>query len=237
MNKDIGTYSESSLHHSLKFSYSAAGQTEVNIGGYVCDGQAETGELIEVQTGSFGPIKEKIKELSKNKKVRLIYPIIIKKYIELYDTDGNLIRKKKSPKKGSIWDLFASLVYAPELCLLPKLTLELTLLDIVEKRINDGKGAWRRKYITIKDKIPLVWHESIIIKEPKDYYLFIPFKDESFTARDLSEKAGISRQLAQKCLYVLHKTGIIERTGKQKNAYKYKIGDISLAAKHRQFVR
>ena len=243
MNK-IGTYSESSLHRSLKFRYSIEEKTEISIDSYVCDGQTESGELIEVQTGNFGNIREKIKKLVKKHKVRLIFPIILNKYLELYDVNGKLIRKKKSPKKENIWNLFDSLVYAPEFCLMPNLTLELSLLDIIEKRKDDGKGSWRRKGITIEDKIPIAWHESIILKKPKDYYLFLPFSsndssndnknEECFTVKDLSKKANISRPLAQKCIYVMHKTGLIERTGKQGNAYEYKKSALPLKTSRRR---
>jgi len=219
----IGTYKESSLHKTLKYRYSDAGKTEIPIGDYVCDGQSGSGELIEVQTGSFGPLKEKIKKLAKKKKIRLIYPVIINKYIEVYDTDGKMLRKRKSPGKGSMWDVFNALLYAPEFCLTPKLTLELVLMDITEKRIADGKGTWRRKGITVEDKVPAAWHESVILSKPRDYNLFLPFKpDETFTVNALSEKTGIKVPLARKCLYVLNKTELVERTGKQGNSFLYR---------------
>ena len=223
MNK-IGTYKESSLHRSLKFRYSDSGQTEIGVDSFVCDGKSKRGELIEVQTGSFGPIKEKIISLTKKKKkIRLIYPIIKNKYIELYDTEDNLLRKRKSPGKGSIWDLFNALLYAPDLCLTPYLKLELVILDIIEKRKNDGKGGWRRKGVTIEDKIPVAWYESIILSKPRDYNLFIPFgMNENFTVNDLGEKAKITKVLARKCVYVLHKNGLIERIGKQGNSHVYR---------------
>lgn len=219
----IGTYRESSLHRSLKFRYSDIGKTEIEVGGYVCDGQSDTGELIEVQTGSFGPLKEKIRNLAQNQKIRIVHPVIKTRYIEVYDTEGKLLRRRKSPGKGSIWDVFDALLYAPELCLAPNLTLELVLLDIAEKRKDDGKGTWRRRGITIEDKIPVAWHESVILKKTRDYNLFIPFKkSEAFTVKDLGEKAGIKIQLARKCLYVLNRAGLIERTGKQGKAFLYK---------------
>ena len=220
---NIGAIKESTLHRHLKFRYSEPGKTEVPVGDYVCDGQRENGELIEVQTGSFGPLKEKIAQLSKNERIRVIYPIVLIKRIELFGQDGNLIREKKSPKKGCAWDLFNSLVYAPELPLNPKVTVELVFLDIIEKRKDDGKGARRRKGITIIDRVPVSWHESIILRKKRDYGQFIPGKkEETFTVKDLSGWAGISIALARKCLYVLHKMGITERVGKQGNAYIYK---------------
>ena len=218
----IGTLKEGSLHRHLKFRYSQLGKTEVPVGDYVCDVQTGDGELIEVQTGSFGPLKEKIARLSKNKKIKIIYPVIICKYIELYDVDGKLLRKRKSPKKGSAWDLFKALLYAPELPLNPMVKIELVFLDITEKRKNDGKGSWRRKGVTIEDRVPVSWRQSIVLNELNDYNLFIPIQGETFTVKDLCDRTGIRKELSQKCLYVLNKMKIIEQAGKKGNAYIYK---------------
>jgi hypothetical protein len=220
----IGTKKESSLHRSLKFQYSGCGGViEARVGDYVCDGQTSEGEIIEVQTGSLGPLKEKVKCLVQTGKVRIIYPIIEKKNIELYDANGSLLYRRKSPQKGSAWDLFKALVYAPELCLLKNLTIELAIIDISEKRVNDGKGSWRRKGVSINDRFLDTWHRSLVLSKRDDYYQFIPFKkNEFFTVRDLEEKAGINVSLARKTLYVLTKMGIVERSGKQGNTYIYR---------------
>jgi hypothetical protein len=219
----IGTRKESSLHRSLKFNYSGSeGETETVAGNYVCDGRTGEGELIEVQTGSFGPLREKVKNLTLSGKVRIIHPVFVRKFIELYDTGGNLLYRRKSPKKGSSWDLFTALVHAPELPLLKNLTIELALIDVAEKRIDDGNGSWRRKGVRIADRSVEAWNDSIILAKQKDYFRFIPFKkNESFTGRNLAEKAGITTVLARKTLYSLTKMGIVERIGKQRNAIVY----------------
>ena len=219
----IGTQKEGSLHRSLKFRYSGKdGETEAQVGDYICDGRRASGELIEVQTSSFGPLKQKIQTLTKKNKVRIVYPIIASKNIELYDTESRLIRRRKSPVKGSSWDLFSALIYAPELPLLKNLTIELAVVDITEKRIDDGKGSWRRKGVRIMDKYIAAWNESIVLSNLKHYKQFVPFrKNEHFTARNLSEKAGISPSLAQKAIYSLSKMGLVERKGKQGNAFVY----------------
>ena len=213
----IGTKKESSLHKALKFSYSGSGgTTETLAGSYVCDACTSKGELIEVQTGSFGPLKEKVEALTAAGKVRIIHPIIVQKHIELCDVSGRLIHRRKSPRKGSTWDLFSALLYAPLLSLLKNLTIELVLTAIVEKRLDNGKGSWRRKGVSINDRILDVQLGSVILKRPKDYHQFLPFKkEELFTVRKLTEKAGITTALARKTLYVLTKMGVAERTGKQ----------------------
>ena len=223
-HSSIGTRKESSLHKALKYRYSGSGgATETYTGTYVCDACTVEGELIEVQTGSFGPLKEKVKKLVKTGKVKIVHPIIAGKHIELYSEDGRLRHRRKSPRKGSPWDLFNALIYAPELPLQKNLSIELAIIDTVEKRIDDGRGSWRRKGVSITDHILAAWHGSMILKTSRDYKQFIPFnKDDCFSVCDFGEKAGINVTLARKALYVLAKMGLVERTGKKGNAFLYK---------------
>ena len=89
MSRIIGTKRETSLHRELKFSYAGHdGQTEAEVSGYVADGINAAGEYIEVQTGSFGPLKKKAAELALKGKLRIVYPVIINKYIEVFNTEG-----------------------------------------------------------------------------------------------------------------------------------------------------
>ncbi|MFP3043525.1 hypothetical protein LQZ19_17050 [Treponema primitia] len=219
----IGTEREQSLHRALKFRYSGAeGDIEVIRAGYVCDGVSGDGEMIEVQTGSFGPLKKKVPELLRLGPVRIVHPIIVRKSIETRDASGALLRCRKSPRKGTPWDLFKALLYAPELPLLPGLVLELALVDVMEKRILDGKGSWRRKGASISDKSITEYHETMVFNTPGDYRYFLPFKNrETFTVKSLAEKAGIAPEIARKALYVLMRIGVVERVGKAGNAWVY----------------
>jgi hypothetical protein len=221
----IGIEKESSLHRTLKFRYTGPeGQSETQVGSYVCDGTTGEGEIIEVQTGSFGPFREKVKNLAKTGRVRIVHPVAVQKYIELYDSNDCLIHRRKSPGKNGPWHLFKALLYAPELPLLPNVTIEIALVDILERRKDDGKGSWRRRGVSIVDKTLAGWRESIVLSGLNDYYRFVPFdKAEEFTAKDLAAKAGINAALARKCLYVLSRLGLVKRTGKRGNAVVYKI--------------
>ena len=223
MPRLIGTRNETSLHRELKFSYTeCGGKTEAEIDGFVADGINAKGEVIEVQTGSLGPIRKKVIKIASKKKIRIIYPAIITKYIEVYNLKNKLQYRRKSPMRGSAWDIFNALIYAPDLPLVSNLTIEIVLIDAVEHRINDGKGSWRRRGISIKDRRLLVLHEKIILEEPKDYIKFLPFKKKDIiTTALLGERAGIDKNLARKTLYVLFKMGLVERIGKQGNAWVY----------------
>jgi len=221
--KSIGTKNESSLHKTLKFQYTGdGGKSEVQTGEFVADGIRKDGEYIEVQTGSFGPLRKKVKEFASLGKVRIIHPIPLNKKIEVFDTKGKLLSRRKSPLHGSLWDLFDALLYAPELPLIKNVRIEVVLADITEKRVKDGKGAWRRKGISIKDKELSAYHESVVFAKKNDYMRFIPFKKgEEFTVSSHAQKAGIKRHISQKALYVLTRMKVINRIGKKGKAWVY----------------
>jgi len=223
LKKSIGTKNESSLHRFLKFQYTGSGgKTEVKVGEFIADGINKKGEYIEVQTGSFRPLEKKVRELSPLNKVKIIHPIAVKKIIEVYDPKKKLLYRRRSPVKGSLWDIFNVLVYAPELPLIKGVTIEVVLADITEKRIKDGKGSWRRKGISIHDKELAAWHESILFGKKADFLSFIPFKkNEEFTVSTLAEQAGIKKHTAQKALYVLTKMKVVKRIGRKKRAWVY----------------
>jgi hypothetical protein len=222
---EIGTRRESSLHRALKFRYSGEnGQTEQVLGEYVCDAFTETGEIIEIQTGSFGPLKEKVRKLAAQGPVRVVHPVIITKHIETYDIKGVLLRTRKSPRRGNQWDLFKNLLYAPDIPLIKGVCVELALIDVLEQRVQDGKGSWRRGGTSITGRELAVWHDSVILKSPRDYRRFIPVEaDTDFTVRSLAKQAKISEEIAQKTLYVLTKMGVVERIGKAGRLYNYRM--------------
>jgi hypothetical protein len=225
MVQSIGTRHETSLHRDLKYSYAGqGGQTEAEVGGFVADGINADGEFIEIQTASFGPLKEKAKEFSRLGRLRIVYPVIITKYIEVFSANGKRQYRRKSPRKGTSWDIFGALIYAPELPLIKNVRIELVLMDACEQRIQDGKGSWRRKGVSIHDRQVIAVHERITLEKPSDYRRFVPFKkNESFTSADLAQRAGIPADLSRKTLYVLSKLGTVQKVGKQRNSVIYRV--------------
>jgi hypothetical protein len=225
MAQSIGTRHETSLHRDLKLSYAGqGGQTEAEVGGFVADGISADGEFIEIQTTNFGRIKEKAKEFARLGRLRIVYPVIITKYIEVFAENGKRQYRRKSPRKGTPWDIFDALVYAPELPLIRNVRIELVLMDACEQRIQDGKGSWRRKGVSIHDRQVMAVHERIALEKPADYRRFVPFKkNEPFTSAQMAERTGIPADLARKTLYVLAKMGTIQKTGKQRNTLIYQL--------------
>jgi len=222
-NSPIGTKNESSLHRALKLRYAKRGKTEKILAGYVCDGIGPQGEAIEVQTKNFSSLKRKLPDLAKNVMVRLIYPVIVNKTIELYDVEGALLRRTKSSHKGTAWDIFRELVHAPALVRLKNVTMEIAMVDAVERRRDDGKGSWRRKGVSIEDRILEQYRETIILAKKADWQrYFLPLSGE-FTSAELALAARIKPPLARKTLYTLEKAGILKRICKQGRSWLYTI--------------
>jgi hypothetical protein len=209
----IGTENESSLHGELKRLYAGkCGKLELNIGGYICDAKTGRGVIIEVQLGSFAPLLPKVSELSKRYKIKIVHPIIEKKYIILNDSE------RKSPRKGTAYDLFKALLYAPHIVLLPNVSIELALLDVNETRKADGRGSWRRGGVSIVDKELRALNSVVKLNGIADYFRFVPFDEgEIFTIKEFAKKTKLRYALAAKCVYVLRKIGVIESAASASN--------------------
>ena len=226
MPSSISTQNESSLHRELKLIYTGrGGQTEVETAGFVVDGVNADGACIEVQGRNFGgAFMGKVAKLAALGNVKVVYPVIIAKYLEVFDEEGTQQYRRKSGRRGSVWDVFFPLIYAPEMPLVPGLEIELALVDVAERRVRDGKGSWRRRGVSIRDRKLLALHESVTLKRPADYLRFVPFaKNLEFTSGDLAAQAGIRVELARKTLYVLARLGIVEKTGRKGNRLVYRL--------------
>ncbi|NLK21479.1 MAG: hypothetical protein GX308_05245 [Epulopiscium sp.] len=179
-------------------------------------------KLIEIQTANFGAIKNKIKNLCTNYPVRLVYPIYEEKWILTVDENGRILRKRKSPKKGTIFDLFNELIRCPWLINEKNFSLEVLFIKAEEIRCQDGKGSWRRKGLSIKDRKLLDVNHSIIFNNKEDFLPLI-HKDipQPFTNRMFSQYLDITISQATRATYCFKKMKCIKEVGKKGNAILY----------------
>lgn len=215
---------EQSLHEQLKEVYAKeTGEIESTLGGYRVD--VIRGDLlIEIQTRSFSSIKDKLRDLSKGKRVRLVHPIAYQKWIIRLDKNGEHLKRRKSPKRGRVEDIFYELVYMPRLLMNHNFELEVAMVDMEEYWIDDGNGSWRRKYWSIHDKKLLKLNERHLFTDPMEFKALIPESlPTQFTSTMLADEAGLRKRLAQKMLYCLRKMNVVRRTGKRGRAYLYMV--------------
>lgn len=135
----INTYNESDLHLTLKKMYAleSNGKTEVRLEGtdWICDIIDENGNAIEIQTSNLSALTEKAEFILKSgKKLKIVHPILAEKYIEMLDSAGNTLYRKKSPKKATIYDSLRGMTKIYPLFLNENCTLEVLFVRATEFR-------------------------------------------------------------------------------------------------------
>lgn len=219
----IGTYQEKSLHAALKDWYAAPGdRTEQPVDGYVVD-LVRGEELIEIQTRNFAAMKRKLAALLQNHAVRLVHPIPARKWIVRLDRDGaTVLSRRRSPKRGTLLDVFDELVSIPHLVAHPRFALEVLLVAVEETRQQDGRGSWRRRGWSIHDQVLVGVKSQHRFHGPADFAALLPKTlPDGFTSNAIAARLGVRHSQGQKIAYCLRHMGAIEIAGKQGNAYRY----------------
>lgn len=207
---------EYSLHSAIKNWYSLPGDRfEVRVDEFIVDIVRDR-LLIEIQTRNFSAIKKKLTKLLENHEVRLVYPIPQQKWIVHVTESGEIVRRRKSPKRSRLVDLFYELVRTPDLIKEENFSLEVLMIEEEEVRCDDGKGSWRRRGVSIKDRRLMNVDGKTLFKNERDLLRFLstdPIKP--FTNRKLAKLTGVSINLARKITYCLRKMGTITTVGRK----------------------
>lgn len=230
MTGRIGTLGEKSLHAALKEWYARPGDLlEWNVEGkYVVDifrppTDATSGQCIEIQTRSLGKLKPKLVFLLERWPVRLVYPVPQERHIVRIDANGEIVSRRKSPKRGTIFHLFPELVSLPALVTHPNFVLDVPLICEEEFWLNDGRGSWRRKHWSIYDRRLLEVCETVSLSTPDDYAALLPIQlPDIFDTQELAQALHLPRALAQKMAYCLREILVLEVAGRRGRAMLYR---------------
>jgi hypothetical protein len=229
-SRKIGTLNEKPLHAALKSWYAKPGdQFEVWVDGYLVDivrsdAQRPHDLLIEIQTSSFASIKQKLTVLITKYPVCLVYPIAQEKWLLKLAKDGSdHVKRRKSPKRGSIFHVFDELVSFPHLLADPNFTLEVLFIQEEEVRRYVGKRkAWRRRGWATEERRLLSVVEQHRFETPADMAGLLPeIMAERFTTADLATGIEQPRRIAQRMAYCLRKMDVITSVGKRGRAILY----------------
>lgn len=225
----IGTLRERSLHASLKEHYTQPGdRVEEKVAGYWVDICRET-ELVEIQTGSFSSMKRKLEALLPARAVRVVYPVALEKWITKLAGDGaTLVSRRKSPKRGSLYDLFDELVSFPHLIKDPNFSVEVVLVREEELRCEDGRGSWRRKGTSIRDHVLLDIASREVFRGAADFLRLLPpgWTGPS-TNKEISAALGQPRFRIARMTYCLLRMGLLRLDGKRGNSLLYALDSSS----------
>ncbi len=222
--RPFSTINEKDLHSAIKRWYSEPGDRfEEPVDGSCID--IVRGDLlIEIQTGNFSAIKRKLHKLVGKHPVRLVYPVPFEKWIvRLCGETGEILGRRKSPRRGYLEDLFKELVYIPHLLKEPGFSIEVLMTREEETRCRDGSArAWRRKGWVVRERRLLEVVAKHVFETPGDLLdLYTGRLPEQFTTADLAHAAGRPRYVGQRMAYCLRAMDVITLAGKKGNALVY----------------
>lgn len=220
----IGTLNEGDLHLRLKHAYAGFEEgslLEQPINGFVAD--VVCGDVIyEVQTSSFGKLRQKLPTLLQDYRVVVVYPIMVRKFIVKHFDDGSTTRRK-SPVSENLFDLFRELTYIPAWLEDEGFEIEAVFVDAEEHRVADRKRGWRRRGWVIQERRLLEIHDRRRIKSMSTMFdLIAPLVPEEFSSKDLALALQRTRRFGQRAAYCLRKAGVTEICNKQGNELIYR---------------
>lgn len=232
----INTYNETHLHRTLKEIYAGkheGSKKEVPCGPFIADILLSDGGIIEIQTGTLASLAPKIAFfLSEKRKIRVVHPLAVEKYVETADESGKIIRRKKSPKKLNLTSVFRELTKLYPYLLDRNFTLEIVEAKITDERIDYGTTEKadnsRRRHKRTWNKTGKRLDElgkTTVLHGKTAWKKLLPAallkKGREFTAPEfhgelLALYPKAQRQETAVMLWVYVKMGFFERTGEKK---------------------
>ena len=210
----IGQLREGPLHLELKRRLAAPGDAfEVRVDGYVIDLVRADGELVEIQTGGFSPLRTKLDALLDRHRIRIVHPVAAERRIVRVDAGGTVLSVRPSPKRAGAATIFAGLVSFPTLLSHPHLTVEVLLCR--EDHVRAPAPVRGRRYLRDPGERRLLEVlEQHVLAEPADAARLLPAElEEPFTTRELAKAMRVPLPLAQKAAHCLRALELLEPAG------------------------
>ncbi len=213
----FGTLQEKTIHEVIKdfYCYDHDFQ-EQRRGRYIAD-IAVDHEIWEIQTKAFHRLRGKLTAFLKEYHVTVIYPVAVEKKIYWLDQEtGAITGGRRSPRKGSAYDVFHELYAIRPYLRDPNLSLHIVLMDMEEYKLLNGWSRDKKRGASRYDRLPGKLRDIVRIESISDYACFLPEElPEEFTSGDLAKCAHIPRSTAQTCLLILRDLGVAELIGKK----------------------
>ena len=217
---------ESSLHRQLKAWYAAPGdQLEARVGPYRVD-VLSGDHVVEIQQAGLGALKAKVRSLLETHVVTVVKPISRLKQIVTCTASGRILRRRRSPKRGSILELFHDLVHFVEVFPHPRLVLEVAFVDIEEWR-QPTRRRWPRPY-RVTDRRLYDVHARHTLKRPSDLLQLLPRQlPSTFDTKLLAQHLDVPRWHAQQIAYCLRHAQAVRTVGRTRRGNHYALSEPS----------
>ena len=217
----IGELREGPLHRELKTMLAGPGdEFEVRVDGYVIDLVRADGELVEVQTGGFSPLRAKLDALLDRHRMRIVHPIPARRRIVRVDEDGEVLSERPSPKKPGRGDDLRGPGLLPHPALAPEPRDRGPALPRgphPQARAGPRPALPARPGRAAPDRGPRA-HRA---QGPADAAALIPAFEEPFTTKELAKAMRVPLPLAQKTAACLRALEVFEPAGMRGRAPLY----------------
>ncbi len=214
---------EFSLHRQLKELYAGPkARLEDRVADYRID-VVLPGCLVEIQLGPLAVLRRKAAALLESHNLLIVKPIVIaKQIVRLGMPAGEVLARRRSPKRGAGWEFFHELIHFCRVFPHPRLRIHVPLVEIEEIRYPDSNRRRGRRGYRVADQRLLAVRERIQLRRGRDLLRLLPKRPAGpFFSYHLAECLGVSHWVAQRIAYCLHQCGVVRRTGKTRRGYVY----------------
>ena len=198
------------------------------------------GQIFEVQTGGFYPLRDKIGWYLTHTpcRVTVVHPIPAVRYLSWIDPqDGSIISRRRSPKRGRVRDVAKELYWLSDFIGDPRFSLRLLLIELEEYRMADGWSRDGKRGSNRYERFPVALLGDVTLSTPADYAdYFLPEALRTaapagnadaeggyppFTAAAYAKLTGIRGKATYSMIHLLERLGMIaeeaERVGRSRS--------------------
>ena len=229
----IGMQKERTLHSVIKsYLEPDVDQQEIPIGPYVADiYHRSPPEALEVQTGNFGPLRDKLESFLAEFPVTVVHPIPW--HTTVYWSDpgtGEMSKGHRSPRVGRLYEILPELYRVSGLLGHPGLTFMPMLVDVEEYRLMDGWSRGGKRGAHRIDRIPVAIGECRLLQTAADYLDLLPPLPDTFTAAEYGRSTRFGGRALSYSLMALRRLGVVEQAGRKGRSNLYRLTDSRLSS-------
>ncbi|MCO4744854.1 MAG: hypothetical protein KC912_08695 [Proteobacteria bacterium] len=153
-------------------------------------------------------------------RILLVHPIAAETYLQ---RPGGRVRK--SPKRGSLFDIFEELVSIPTLLDHPNLSLDVVMVSVTKVQQPDPRARRGRGGFRTVDRVLRHVIETRHFGGTQDLAALLPDGLPSeFTTADIAAHAKVSRDIAQRMAFCFRALEVIVQVGRTKAGIHYRRG-------------
>ena len=178
------------------------------------------GEIIEVQTGTLYPLRDKIAWYFQNTdyRVTVVHPIPAVKYVSWIDPkSGDILSRNRAPKRGRVKDVAREIYWLSDFVGDPRFSMRILLLELEEYRMADGWGRDGKRGSNRYERFPTTLLGDVTLAAPVDYAAyFLPEalrkEGKIFTAAEYAAAVGLRGRVVYGMLHLLEGLDLVRMT-------------------------